>query len=286
MELKEVIRGERVDFGFYNLQHASAWAGSCIIILTGCALKQLSKKNYTISILLLLISSIFWFIFIGTQTRQTFLGLFSAIVFAFFFYAKNLNWSKRNIAIVASIAFISISVAFNSSGVKQRTIGEIETYSQLFSGNYNKFSDADDGSSVRLALWYAGYQWFKDYPILGSDREIGEHIVQTSPYAPVISKNAKHKHLHNYYVELAVSYGIVGLTVILSLFICIFLNLFKARHANGFDEVQFVGLVFIPYWLIVNIFEPHLLTSPGQLIHNVMIGSFFIFSKLHSKDNS
>jgi len=282
-QIKDAINGKRVDFGFYNLQHASAWAGACIIIFIGVFFKLIYTKKTTSIILLSIASTPFWFIFMATQTRQTFLGLFIALFLTLIFYFLKLKVRKSYIfSCTLSLVLIS-TITFNYSGVKERTIKEIDNYSEILEGNYTNFKNAQESSSIRFSLWYAGYQWVKEYPIFGSDREISEYIIETSPFVPEASRRANHNHLHSYYVELAVSYGLVGLVVILSLFLCIYLNVLNREEDNQFNEIQFVGLVFIPYWMIVNIFEPHLLTPPGQLIHNVMIGTFFFFSM---KNNS
>ncbi len=282
-QITEGINGKRVDFGFYNLQHASAWAGACIIIFSAVFLKFIYNKKPTLSIITLVASIPFWFIFMTTQTRQTFLGLFVALFLTLIFYFLKLKMRKPYILACAFSLILISTLSFNYSGVKGRTLNEVNSYSKILSGEYNDFKNAHGSSNIRFSLWYAGYQWFKKYPILGSDRDISEHIIETSPFVPEASRIANHNHLHSYYVELAVSYGLVGLVVILSLFICIYLNVLTREEDNQFDEIQFVGLVFIPYWMIVNVFEPHLLTPPGQLIHNVMIGTFFFFSM---KNNS
>lgn len=282
-QVKEAINGKRVDFGFYNLQHASAWAGACIILFIGVFFKLVYTRKTTPIIVLSIASIPFWFIFMATQTRQTFLGLFIALFFTLIFYFLKLKVKKSYIfACTFSLVLIS-TLTFNYSGIKERTISEVESYSDILEGNYTNFKSAQGSSNIRFSLWYSGYQWFKNYPIFGSDREISEYIIETSPFVPEASRIANHNHLHSYYVELAVSYGLVGLVVILSLFICIYLNVLNREEDHQFDEIQFVGLVFIPYWMIVNVFEPHLLTPPGQLIHNVMIGTFFFFSM---KNNS
>ncbi len=277
-QIQTAISGARVDFGFYNLQHASAWAGACIIILSGISLKCISNKNALGSAIIFLSSLPFWFIFMATQTRQTFLGLFLALIFTSSYYVFKSNIKKSYILVLFIIFFVIAALAFNNSGVKNRTLNEANTYTEILSGDFDNFKNTKDSAGIRFALWYIGYQWIKEHPLFGGDRDISKHLIETSPYTPTTSKRRDHTHLHNYYMEIAVSYGLVGLSVILSLFVCIYLNLFQYRDTNGFDEIQFVGLVFIPYWLIVNIFEPQLLSNPGQLIHNVMIGTFFFFA--------
>lgn len=188
-QVKDAINGKRVDFGFYNLQHASAWAGACIIIFIGVFLKLICNKKSTSTIILSIASLPFWFIFMATQTRQTYLALFVAFTFTSIFYLYKLNIKKHKI-LALFLAFLTISsLAFNYSGVKERTFQEASTYGDILTGNYTDFKNANEGSTVRFSLWYAGYQWFKEYPILGSDREISEHIIETSPFVPDSSRN-------------------------------------------------------------------------------------------------
>ncbi|KGY07461.1 O-antigen ligase family protein [Vibrio sinaloensis] len=277
--IKSAFNGVRVTYGFYNLQHASAWSGACIIIALAVLIKGITTNNKLVSLVAILLMTPFLFIFLTTQTRQTFLGLFAAIILASPFYIAKAKVRLSKV-FLSVVIFIGIStLAFNQTGIRDRTVKETKTLISIVSGDYSDFSAADDSTSVRYALWYAGFQWVKDYPMLGGGKDISEHIINVSPYTPEVSKELNHRHLHSYYMEMLVSYGIVGLSIIIFIFAYIYWNLWNRKSEEGFDEVQFVGLVFIPYWLIVNFFEPHLLTSPGQLIHNVMIGSFFFFDQ-------
>lgn len=188
-QVKDAFNGKRVDFGFYNLQHASAWAGACIIIFIGLFLKLVYNKKATSTIILSIASLPFWFVFMATQTRQTFLGLFIALLFTLIFYFLKLKIRKFYLlACTFSLILIS-TLTFNYSGVKERTLSEVNSYSNILSGNHTNFKDAHGSSNIRFSLWYAGYQWFKEYPILGSDREISEHIIETSPFVPDSSRN-------------------------------------------------------------------------------------------------
>lgn len=276
--IERAVNGERVDYGFYNLQHASAWAGACIIIIVGVIAKTISDKRYTRMLIAMLTIIPFAFILITTQTRQTIFGLVAAFILTSAIYLLKHRVKKRYLSYGAITLLVVLTLSFNNSGLKSRFLSDSNTMVTIISGEYTNFVGATDSAGIRYSLWYAGLQWAKSHPILGGDREISEHIINTSPYTPAYSLAENHRHLHSYYMEILVSYGLLGLATITLLFALIYSSIYKSHSNQEFDEIRFVGLTFIPYWLIVNFFEPHLLTSPGQLIHNVMIGTVFIFT--------
>lgn len=281
--IERAVSGERVDYGFYNLQHASAWAGTCLLITLGFVIKGLYARNYKVVLFAILANAPFTFILITTQTRQTFFGLVAALLLTLVIYLAH-NRIKLKHLVYGFIALFTVTfVIFNYSGLKTRTFADTNTLVAIVSGDYTSFKDASDSSGIRYSLWYAGFQWAKGHLLLGGDRGISEHIIQTSPYTPTYSLDRNHRHLHSYYMEILVSYGLIGLTVILVLFALIYMNVFRRTNGHQFDEVRFIGLTFLHYWMIINMFEPHLLTAPGQLIHNVMIGTLFLFAATVSK---
>lgn len=66
---------------------------------------------------------------------------------------------------------------------------------------------------VRLTLWKIGAEAIRERPILGWGPGAGEMLVKDRPELP-----KAHKHFHNLYIELWVSFGLIGLGLYLAVY--------------------------------------------------------------------
>jgi len=77
--------------------------------------------------------------------------------------------------------------------------------------------DPNDPTNIpRIHMWKTGIQIFKDYPMLGvGDSDLGDiYRTYTTPIDP-----AEGGHLHNNFVHLLVTLGIVGFTAVIAIFV-------------------------------------------------------------------
>ena len=138
-----------------------------------------------------------------------------------------------------------------------------------------------------LTFWYEAYGWIQERLILGSDQDIRDDVVSLSKRIPDDIKN-RINHLHNSFIEVTLSYGIVGLTLILFIFYWLLRSTSQFAPLGKFNEIRLIALLFIIYWLVVNNFESFLFSPTGLLVHNIMFGSiytFYLTEQLKNKDN-
>lgn len=83
----------------------------------------------------------------------------------------------------------------------------------------------------------------------------------------------KYGHLHNYFIEIWVAYGMLGLAVIGALAFWIGLATWRAWRAGALpgDLALFGGGFFI-YWMVVNQFESYNSFWTGVYVHNLVVG--------------
>jgi hypothetical protein len=113
---------------------------------------------------------------------------------------------------------------------------------------------------TRLALWRAGWEIFKDYPLFGvGDIGIEKYYVKYKrPYDKEI-----HGHLHNNYFHFLATLGLFGFLALSYLFIIIIIKIYKiyksskgapfiASYSLGalaaFVSILFAGLTEVNFW--------------------------------------
>jgi hypothetical protein len=113
---------------------------------------------------------------------------------------------------------------------------------------------------TRLALWRAGWEIFKDYPLFGvGDIGIEKYYVKYKrPYDKEI-----HGHLHNNYFHFLATLGLFGFLALSYLFIMIIIKIYKiyksskrapfiASYSLGalaaFVSILFAGLTEVNFW--------------------------------------
>lgn len=283
-DLMNGSHGQRIDFNVNNAQHPALWSGIAFLLLSYFSIKHIylafqsnkTRKHLLISIFLTIFNLFFIFIIFATQTRQIFLGLIIASIvgpISYVLIQKNrpswkLIWS---LILISVIALFAIS---NIPSLERRTVNEENTYEALLSGDINKVPY--NSSGIRINIWYEALGWIKERPILGSDQDVRDDVISLSTHIPKHIRNTIN-HLHNSFVEITLSYGILGLAIILFMFYWLLHSTAKLVPLGEFNEARLFALLFIIYWFVVNNFESYLFSTTGLLVHNIMFGSIYTF---------
>lgn len=294
-ELITGLNGKRINFNVNNAQHPALWSGIAILLLGYFIIKHVTlsiqsinlKKNISLSIGLICLSLFFTFVLFATQTRQVFLGLIISIILGpltYTFFQKN----KPSLKLATYLLLIFVTLflaASNISSLENRTSNESNTYTALLSGNIEQVPY--NSSGIRIHIWYEAMNWIKERPILGSDQDVRDDVIFLSTKIPDIIKK-RINHLHNSFIETTLSYGIIGLTLILFTFYWLLHSTKKLTPPGQFNEIRLIALLFLIYWFVVNNFESYLFSTTGLLVHNIMFGSiytFYLTKQLKNKDN-
>ena len=284
-EIMKGLNGYRISFSVNNAQHPAIWSGIAIIILTAMMIKEftinvLHRPFYWIAYITTF--TFFTFVLIATQTRQVLLGLTLSILFGslWYLYIKKIRISKTKIISSALILLIAAFSVSNFTGIGQRIESEQSTLSLILSGQIDNMPDTSIG--IRISLWNAAFDWFKERPLLGSDYGVSKELIANSDKTSSFIK-ANIFHLHNSFVDMVIFYGLLGLTVIGLTLTCVFRRCMASDKSHQFNEIQCACCLFLIYWVTVNMFESYLFSTSGLLVHNIMLGSFFTFA-IHNKD--
>ncbi|MDD2790475.1 MAG: O-antigen ligase family protein [Sulfurimonas sp.] len=276
---------QRADFLIKNAQFDSMFAGTSLLISLSLfyitiKLSRFSKElKFLLLVGIFILILLFAYLVLITQSRQVWLGLVSVaivgpIAYALIYKSKNLKF----LAISYLTIFGMLFLLGTSTIVKERFFAEQSTVYALLDNN-----ETIEMSSIgiRVNSWIDAAEWIKRHPILGLDSEaISEVISQSKRFDDATKK--EFGHLHNFFIETLVAYGLVGLILIIALYYFII----KSTQTSSLPEHQknyylLASICFLTYWLVINNFETFNSRLLGVFTHNIIFASFYTFYITH-----
>ncbi|MFA1560891.1 O-antigen ligase family protein [Aliivibrio fischeri] len=275
LDIYNGFNGERVDFDFINANHSAALAGCAILLTSYYAIKTIksncSFKSKLLSVFLyLLITSPFIFIAIVTKARQVWLAIFLILILYIGYEIIKGGSFKKKIAIILSF-LITISLVSKIPVIEERINTESAVFSAISTGQIDTLPYTSIGT--RLHFWSEAIPWIEKYPILGFGEDTRNLVIKESPNIPEKVK-ASFSHLHNGHIEILVSYGLLGFSLLM--FVCI--TLIKSAYSvRDFDqgESYYLILIFITYFIIINMFESFWLFKTGLYMFTIFCAAAY-----------
>ena len=198
----------RLDGDFLNGNLLGMLAATSVVI----ALYEIIAKKYKISDFLVILCII---VIAGSESRKAFISLlFGCLMILFTIKTdKKTTWLKRIGAVLISIILISFLLSYLNvfSGLEDR----LQSLLNLFFHH----GLTDHSSITRQRLVEIGLAQFKETPMGG----IGVGNTNYLAYSSL----GKDYYLHNNYVELLASAGIIGFAIYYSLYIFLIVRLIK-----------------------------------------------------------
>ena len=153
-----------------------------------------------------------------TLTRQAWLGTLAGLFF--------LLWVFRRTYLIVLPAILVLVLVVGPASVKHRLLSVVNFKDETF--------------LIRVQLWQAGWQIFKDYPFTGCGFKCVDSVYPQYPeHAAVLSK---YKGMHNNLLQVAVDTGLLGLSAWLSIWICFFLVMYKTSIAGKGNSQRWIIL--------------------------------------------
>lgn len=279
-----IVDGYRVIFGLKNSQFTSMLTGVSIIILFCLiAFHDFSKRKLTVILNFSLYPLMFFLLllFILSQSRQAWLALL--IVFFFlplicFFIGKIKN--KTKILLSYFIFFVLIFLLsqieiVNNRVINHTVIKESELFQSLLTAEINSIPSI--GNGIRVNSWIEAFEWITKHPFIGNGpNAVGQVIQESDKFS--IQQKMIFNHLHNFHIEILVAYGLLGSILIYSMYFWFIKTLLIAQKRDAsITGYAIMGVMFLLFWAIVNIFESISSRSFGVYVHNIMFGCLYTF---------
>ena len=266
-----IIFGQRVDFNLHNAQYTSML--SVLIITTSFYIFK-TYKNNLIRTSLIGIALFGLCVLVISQTRQIWLAFAITLLISPLLLRKIYNIKRLHLIFFYTFLLFSFYSSLQLDIVKKRINKESETISNVINMQWDNIPMKSTG--VRIHSWIAAIDWIKKSPLVGQGHSaISQVIAQSDRFNTARLK--RFGHLHNYYIETLVAYGIIGL-----LFYFAFLyHIYKNSMTHNDKDLLALSLVFLFFWLIINNFESYATKDLGVYAQNIMLGA--IFSKYFTK---
>lgn len=281
-EITKALSGRRVDFSIKNAQFTSMFASICFLVLV-FILNQIRidklNKNTIIQFLLIpiILGAIVFsvFVIITAQSRQAWVALVISLLMLPVFHTIIYKSTKvKSVILVYLVLVISLISLWQLDFVKNRVLNEQKTWNSIISGDVNHIPMSSIG--VRLNSWLEASEWIKERPILGSGPEtIGLVIQQSEKFQGRLKGFG---HLHNYHIEVLVSYGVLGLLIIYAMYYWLAKSLLIRQQSDkNIKPFTLFSLVFITFWSCINFFETFNGRTYGVFTHNIIFAGLYTF---------
>ena len=179
-----------------------------------------------------------------TLTRQAWGGVFVGLLFFIF-------CSKRKYVLVLLLSLFVAIFYFKKEVQSELLELEIElkltpnksffALDHLIFRTRSLLSGEDETLMMRIALWKAGWEVFKDYPLTGCGFRCMDKLV--SKYPDPTGWVERLRGMHNNFVQLALDTGFLGLFTWVGIWFCFFLLLYeRAKALNGDANERWVVL--------------------------------------------
>lgn len=279
------VQGDRIDLGIRNAQHTSMFFGVAVIGLLCFSQRCFSAGKFG-WLSGPIWSSIFCICLLGvlfTQTRAVWLALLATsllgtIAFIIVVFKGKASRSLKRQGIVAITCVVCsagiVGIVFKDT-LNNRLAAENAVMANALQGKWEQVPYSSIGN--RLHTWRAGLEWFAERPIVGWGGEGRGLVIDHTDWLPQSVKD-QYGHLHNTLLDFVVSYGILGLSVILVLVVWTGMGSWKSWRAGVMPtEVFAFGWAFFVYYFIVSLFESYSFFWTGSYIQNVVMGVVVTF---------
>ncbi|WP_442488331.1 O-antigen ligase family protein [Halomonas litopenaei] len=274
------IQGERAGFGIRNGQHGSMLFGVLLLgwIVFGPRITSSGGRlvrwrlGLWIAVLLMCLTAIV----IG-QTRAVWLALMCSLGVCATLYlvylkrqSRHLYWRVTPGRLLVFALLVVVVVALLFDVLAQRLAAESHVIAEVLQGNLDDVPYTSVG--IRIHSWVAALEWIAERPLVGWGGEARGLVMDHTPWLPTFVKD-NFGHLHNFFLEVWVAYGLVGLGVMAALAAWVGRATWKAWRGGAMpNDIALFGATFFVYWVIVNQFESYNSFWTGVYVHNLVVG--------------
>ena len=125
---------------------------------------------------------------------------------------------------------------------------------------------------IRVQTWLVALERIQERPLLGWGNKARSEVIRQSTTLPDEIKR-EFGHLHNYFLETQLSYGLAGSLFLLCFFAYLAQAVYRAwREGLLEDEWALFALGFFIYWLFINNFESYLSFNSGVFTFGLVAG--------------
>lgn len=275
------LQGQRVGFGIRNKQHGSMLFGVALVGVVLFARRFVMPDRSLVAWRFALWCAVAAMCMTGVligQTRAVWLATLAALVVAGAVWTLWRTWQGegRRLLKPLAAALALVVVVATLAGVlfkaplQARLATESAVVAHLLEGNAEVVPYTSIG--IRIHSWRAALEWIAERPWVGWGGEGRGLVIDHTEWLPDHVK-ADFGHLHNFFLEVWVAYGLLGLLVIAALALWIGRGTWLAWRGGVMpNDVALFGAAFFVYWMVVNQFESYNSFGTGVYVYNLVVG--------------
>jgi O-antigen ligase len=205
-----------------------------------------------------------------TYSRSAILGAIAALGVYFLFLLRRFRWATFLVPLVTIIVIglVQPDVLYRFS---KENPSSPDTKEYLH------------GSDIRIKIWGAAWQMFKDYPITGVGH--GCFLTYYDKYR-LENRYPTQGHAHSDILNIAASMGVIGLSAYLFIFFWLGRKLVKCYRSANSDDLRITavaGLAVMASFLSMALFEAFFMDEETRLTLLFLLGLTFIRLRLLEK---
>ncbi len=267
--LSLAISGQRIDYGMHNAQFTSMLS-VVVCMLTIYILTKVNIDNkptqYSFYIICILIIFFSLFSLYASQSRQSWLATIFVLVLL---PTVALGLKRIKMLTISYSIFILAAVCiFNFNVIPKRIYSEENVISSLVEGDWDNIPMTNIG--IRVNSWIEAGKWILERPLLGSDYHSISYVTRTAEKFQT-ARLQGFGHLHNYFLEVWVAFGVVGLIFLIVFYREIFINIVK----NQGKEERYLLYSFLVFWFIISMFESYNHKFLGLYVHTIILAGLY-----------
>ncbi|WP_246855586.1 O-antigen ligase family protein [Vibrio crassostreae] len=307
-----IINGWRVDYNFMNANHSAVLLATSLVIVTYMTSKLASNIKY-MGLLFLLSAIIVFLLmgtqsrsayvalvipftiliyYSGKNSKKNLAFTISIVLLAIgsFIYSSmprvsseaevfqkkyEHNVEVNNEKLRPITANPKLSLAQKSAELDQEP--ELVEHFSLRENIVKKLDHVSDNIpytpvGYRFHFWIDTVKQSLYNPIFGLGNNANKYILEHSDHKKIYKKE-KFKHLHNSYMEIVASYGLLGIVLVGYLYFYVF----KVGMKDGGRETLVLAICLYSLLGVINLFESYIFVKSGVLIHTLTLGILYSY---------
>ncbi|WP_228716784.1 O-antigen ligase family protein [Billgrantia pellis] len=269
------LRGARAEFAIRNAQHDAMLFGTGLLGLV-CFAGRCWRGNGTLMwarrLLWALALTVCVMGIVVTQTRAVWLAVLVVIPLMaglVWWHGRATSRNSKWALVIVALVMLAGAMALHEP-VTKRLAGEEHILIQAMEGDWKSIPYSSIGN--RLVTWRASIDWIAERPLVGWGEKGRSLVIDYTDWLPERTRN-HYGHLHNTVLEVLVSYGLLGLAVVLTLIAWIGLGTWRAWRAGTMPrDMALFGAAFFLFYVIVNQFEAYSNFWTGAYVQNLIAG--------------
>ncbi len=273
------LAGQRVGLAIRNAQHDAMLLGTVLLSLVAMSPRLLGAgpwrtlrwAGWGLGIAVCLAGVLV------TQTRAAWLGLLLALGVAglcWGLYERATGHPRAVRRVAATLGggmlLLALVGGYFHDALERRLGQEQQVIAQILAGDLAKIPDTSIG--IRIHSWRAAAEWIAERPLVGWGGQARGLVMDHTEWLPPLYEN-RFGHLHSSFLELWVSYGMLGVGVFVALAAWVGMGTWKAWRAGVMPgDMALFAVSFFVFWLVVNLTESFMAFGSGVYVFSLVMG--------------